>query len=120
MGPILVILAVFLFPEQLILFFNDSPQLVEVGARMLHIYFFGFCFMALQFSGQSVFTALGKAGYAVFFSLFRKVVLVVPLIFLLPNFLGVEGVFWSEPISNLIGGSACFLVRALTIRLRLP
>lgn len=110
---------VFLFPEQLILFFNDSPELVEVGARMLHIYFFGFCFMALQFSGQSTFTALGKAGYAVFFSLFRKVVLVVPLIFLLPCFWGVEGVFWSEPISNLIGGSACFLVMMGTVWRRL-
>ena len=110
---------VFLFPEQLILFFNDSPELVEVGARMLHIYFFGFCFMALQFSGQSTFTALGKAGYAVFFSLFRKVVLVVPLIFLLPCFWGVEGVFWSELISNLIGGSACFLVMMGTVWRRL-
>ena len=106
---------VFLFPEQLIRLFNDSPQLVEVGARMLHIYFFGFCFMALQFSGQSTFTALGRAKYAIFFSIFRKLVVVVPLIFLLPRFLGVDGVFWSEPISNLIGGSACFLTMMLTL-----
>lgn len=106
---------VFLFPHELIRIFNDNPQLVDVGARMLHIYFFGFCFMALQFSGQSTFTALGRAKYAIFFSIFRKLVVVVPLIFILPNFLGVEGVFWSEPISNLIGGSACFITMMLTL-----
>lgn len=106
---------VFLFPEPLIRLFNSDPELIRVGSRMLHIYFFGFCFMALQFSGQSTFTALGKARYAIFFSLFRKVVLVIPLIFILPTFLGVDGIFWSEPISNLIGGTACFTVMMLTI-----
>lgn len=106
---------VFLFPHELIRIFNDNPQLVEVGARMMHIYFFGFCFMALQFSGQSTFTALGRARYAIFFSIFRKLVVVVPLIFILPNFMGVEGVFWSEPISNLVGGSACFITMMLTL-----
>ncbi len=106
---------VFLFPEALIRFFNDDAELVAVGARLLHIYFFGFCFMALQMSGQAVFTSLGKAGYAIFFSLFRKVGLVIPLIFLLPGFLGIDGVLWSEPISNLIGGTACFLAMVRTV-----
>ena len=106
---------VFLFPEQLISIFNDSPQLVEVGARMMHIYFFGFCFMGLQIAGQSTFSALGKARYAVFFAVFRKIVVVVPLIHILPPFLGVEGVLWAEPISNLVGGSACLITMMLTL-----
>ena len=41
--------------------------------------------------------------------------LVLPLIFILPNFLGVDGGLWSEPISNLVGGGACFLVMMLTL-----
>ncbi len=106
---------VFLFPEALVRLFNDDPRLVEVGAHLLHIYFFGFCFMALQMSGQAAFTSLGRAGSAIFFSLFRKVGLVIPLIWVLPRFLGVDGVLWSEPISNLIGGCACFLVMLLTV-----
>lgn len=106
---------VFLFPEPLIRIFNNDPALISVGSRMLHIYFFGFCFMALQFCGQSTFTALGKAKHAIFFSLFRKIVVVLPLIFILPTFLGVEGVFWSEPISNLVGGGACFAVMMLVV-----
>ena len=106
-----------LFPEFFIRIFNSEPDLIAKGTPALHIYFFGFCFMALQFAGQSVFVALGKARYATFFSIFRKVIIVVPLTVLLPHLgnLGVDGVFWAEPVSNLIGGCACFLTMLLTV-----
>ena len=106
---------VFLFPAQLITIFNDNPLLIEVGTRMLHIYFFGFCFMGLQFAGQATFTSLGKARHAVFFAVFRKIVIVLPLILLLSQFWGVEGVLWSEPISNVVGGIACFVTMMMTV-----
>lgn len=104
-------------PEFFIRIFNSEPALLEKGVPALHIYFFGFCFMALQFTGQCVFVALGKAKRATFFSIFRKVIIVVPLTVLLPRIggLGVGGVFWAEPISNLVGGSACFFTMLLTI-----
>ena len=83
----------------------------------MRIYYFGFFFMSLQFAGQSVFVALGKARRAVFFSIFRKVVIVVPLIILLPILMGngTEGIFMAEPVSNLIGGGACFLTMLITV-----
>ena len=59
-------------PEFFIRIFNSDPELLEKGVPALHIYFFGFCFMALQFTGQSVFVALGKAKKATFFSLLRN------------------------------------------------
>ena len=73
--------------------------------------------MALQFAGQSVFVALGKAKMATFFSLLRKVIIVVPLTLLLPRYtgLGVDGVFWAEPISNFLGGTASFATMLLTV-----
>ena len=90
--------------------FNSEPELLAAGVPAMHIYFFGFCFMALQFSGQTTFQALGQAKYAITFSLFRKIVIVVPLTLLLPLLpgIGLHGVFLAEPISNLIGGCACF------------
>lgn len=110
-------LVVKLFPEIFIRIFNGDAALVQASTPALHIYFFGFCFMALQFSGQSVFVALGKAKKATFFSLFRKAVIVVPLTLWLPQVgnLGVLGVYWAEPISNLIGGSACFITMLATV-----
>lgn len=106
-----------LAPAFFIRIFNDSPELLEKAVPSLHIYFFGFCFMALQFTGQSVFVALGKSRRATFFSLLRKAFIVAPLTVLLPRVanLGVDGVFWAEPISNLIGGCACFITMLCTI-----
>ena len=77
--------------------------------------------MLFQFSGQSVYVALGKSKRAVFFSLFRKVVIVLPLTVLLPRLMsdGVAGIFLAEPISNVIGGLACFLTMYITVYRRL-
>lgn len=110
-------MGVILFPELFIHIFNGSKSLMEAAVPALHIYFFGFIFMTLQFSGQATFVALGKAKQATFFSIFRKIIIVVPLAMILPHMfgLGVDGVFWSEPISNFIGGVACFTTMMLMV-----
>ena len=101
--------------------FNDDPAMIGPGVRVLKIYFFGFVFMALQLAGQSTFQALGDARHAIFFSLLRKAIIVVPLTLALPRLgLGVDGVFWAEPISNLIGGMACYTTMRLSVYRKLP
>ena len=124
----LVWLILFLFPRPLLSVFVEDAQLLDLGVPAMHLYFFGFFFMAFQFTGQSTFVGLGKAKQAVFFSLFRKIIIVVPLTLLLPRIgtlgvngvrigtLGVNGVFIAEPISNLIGGLASFLTMIFTLR----
>ena len=83
----------------------------------MQIYYFGFFMMSLQFAGQSVFVALGKSKNAVFFSIFRKVIIVIPLILILPGkfLLGTNGIFMAEPISNFIGGLVCFGTMLYTV-----
>ena len=109
-------IAVMLLPRTLMGIFSEDAETVSQGAKMLGIYFFGFVFMAFQFSGQTTFQALGKAKHAIFFSLLRKVIIVVPLTLLLPGLgFGVEGVFLAEPISNLIGGLAAFITMWITV-----
>lgn len=106
-----------LFPRPFIHIFNSSKQLLTLGVPAMTIYFFGFFMMSLQFSGQSTFVSLGRSKNAVFFSLFRKVVIVIPLTLILPHIagLGVNGVFLAEPISNFIGGTACFATMMRTV-----
>ncbi len=114
---------VMLVPRVMISMFTDDAMTIDMGARMLNIYFFGFIFMSLQFAGQCTFQGLGMAKKAVFFALFRKVVIVVPLTLLLPRVgFGVEGVFMAEPVSNIVGGMVCFATMWLTVykRLDLP
>lgn len=112
---------VMLFPSLFIRIFNQDPQMLAIGQSCMRLYYMGFFLMSMQFIGQSTFVALGKSKQAVFFSLFRKVVLVVPLVLILPHLfgLGVNGVFLSEPISDLLGGGACFVTMMLTVWPRL-
>ena len=110
-------LLVMLLPMAFLRIFTPDQSLVSAGKMPLIIYFMGFFMMSFQFAGQSAFVSLGKSKQAVFFSLFRKIIIVVPLTVLLPNIpaLGVMGVFLAEPISNLVGGLACFVTMYLTV-----
>lgn len=109
-------LLVVLFPRFWFGIFSDDSALLMPGIEAMKIYFFGFVFMSLQFSGQSTFQALGDARHSIFFSLLRKAVIVVPLTLLLPRVgFGVLGVFMAEPISNVLGGLACYTTMRLTV-----
>lgn len=105
------------FPLMFIKIFSDDTALQQLALRPLHLYFFAFVFQAFQYSGQTVFKALNKKKQAIFFSLFRKVIMVVPLTYLLPYLfgMGTDGVFMAEPVSNVIGGLACFTTMVVTI-----
>ena len=105
------------FPGFLIRIFDQEGELLAEGIPAMRIYYFGFFMMALQIAGQTAFVGLGKSKRAVFFSLFRKVIIVVPLTLILPHMfgLGTTGVFLAEPISNFIGGAACYITMLLTI-----
>ncbi|MCC8044347.1 MAG: MATE family efflux transporter [Clostridiales bacterium] len=110
-------LVIELFPAAFIRIFSNDAETIAYGTHAVRLYFFGFVFMSLQFMGQSTFVGLGKAKRAVFFSILRKIVIVVPLTIALPMFLGLgtDGVFIAEPISNLIGGLACFVTMYVTL-----
>ena len=109
-------IAVILFPRFWFGIFSDDPATITAGVGALNIYFFGFVFMAFQMAGQTTFQALGDAKHAITFSLLRKAIIVAPLTFLLPRLgFGVNGVFLAEPISNLIGGLACYITMRRTV-----
>ena len=107
---------ILLFPEFFFRIFADDPAMIHAGAEMLKLYFFGFVFMSFQLAGQSTFQALGDAKHAIFFSLLRKAIIVVPLTLLLPRMgFGVQGVFLAEPVSNVLGGIACYATMRMTV-----
>ena len=96
--------------------FNADSEVIAMGTPSMRLYFCMFIFMSLQMAGQNTFVALGRAKTAIFFSLFRKVIIVVPLTLLLPHMgFGVKGVFMAEPISNVIGGLASYITMRLTV-----
>lgn len=110
-------LIIFIFPGFFIGLFSTDQAANAVAVPYLHIFFMAYVFMSLQYSGQSTFMSLGKAPQAIFFSLLRKALLVIPLTLILPLILKdpISGVFWAEPISNIIGGSASFFTMYFTL-----
>ena len=108
---------ILLAPEALIRIFSSDATLVSHAVRPLNLYFAAFVFMDLQYIGQMVFKSLNKKKQAIFFSILRKVVIVVPLTYFLPFGLsmGTDGVFLAEPVSNVIGGGLCFVTMLATV-----
>lgn len=104
-------------PAALIRIFSSDAALVQDAVPALKQYFAAFIFMDLQYIGQTVFKSLNKRKKAIFFSLLRKVIIVIPLTYLMPYALhmGTAGVFLAEPVSNVIGGSICFFVMLWTV-----
>jgi len=112
---VLIWLLVLAVPHLFILLFNDDPALLEVGTTAMRIYFAAYFMMSFQCIGQNTFVGLGHAKKAVFFSLLRKVILVVPLMLMLPRLLGAAGVFAAEPISDVVGGTLCYVTMLCTV-----
>ena len=114
-GSIWILLC--LFPQFFIGIFSSDKSILETALPAFHLYFSTFIFMVFQHSGQMVFKSLGKKNYAIFFSLLRKAFIVVPLTYLLPYVfhMGTNGVFAAEPVSNVLGGMACFVTMLLVV-----
>lgn len=108
---------IILAPGALIQVFSSDATLIQDSIPALKQYFAAFIFMDLQYIGQTVFKSLNKKKQAIFFSLLRKVFIVVPLTYLMPYamHMGTAGVFLAEPVSNVIGGSLCFITMLCTV-----
>jgi len=105
--PALVVLQI--FAPQLIGIFTDDPELIAMAVPALRI-----GLAALVIAGPSVlftttFQGLSKGKTALILSLIRQFIFLVPLLLLLPRFLGINGVWLSLPISD----SLAFLVSGL-------
>ncbi len=104
-----------LVPGALIRVFKSDPEILAAGVPALRIYFSMFLFMSLQLAGQGVFVGLGRSKQAVFFSQLRKAIVNAPLTVLLALWMGADGVFTAEAVSQLVGGLACFTTMYLTV-----
>ena len=96
-----------LIPNTLAGIFTTDATLVEYGAWALRIYMAGIFSVGFQLACQQSFMALGQAAISLIMAFLRKLVLLIPLIFILPNFFAdkVFGVFVAEPISDIIAAA---------------
>lgn len=93
-----------LVPQVFASMFTTDPELIHLVVHALHIYMGATCLFGLQIGCQQTFVAIGNAKMSLFLALLRKVILLIPLIFILPLFLPnkVDAVWLAEPISDFI------------------
>ncbi len=96
-----------LFPQTLISIFTDKQELIIFAAHALRIYMAVICLFGIQLACQQTFVALGNAPVSLFLALLRKVILLIPLIYIVPLFMNnkCDAVFLAEPIADFIAVS---------------
>lgn len=97
------------FPGAAVALFNDNPELTALAVWALRIYLGGMCVFWIQMACQQAFVALGQAKVSLFMALLRKIILLIPLIFILPHFFEdkVFAVLVAEPAADIAAALTC-------------
>ncbi|WP_167618321.1 MATE family efflux transporter [Maribellus sediminis] len=91
------------FPGAIIKVFNsDSDTLYQIAQRGLRLVVLVMPIIGFQVVASNFFQAIGKAGLSLFATLFRQVIALIPLLFILPSFWGIDGIWISFPISDML------------------
>ena len=91
-------------PKSFVLIFNNDPELVTFTSRALRIYMAVSGVFGIQIACQQSFIALGNAKTSLFLALLRKIILLIPLIYIMPMFMSdkTTAVFMAEPVADLL------------------
>ncbi len=111
---LLSILMMMIFPEVVAAAFTNDTHLISTVRWVLPVFFLGMTIFGLQRACQNMFVALGQAKISIFIALLRKVFLLIPLALILPNFMGVMGIYWAEAISDGLAASCCIVIFIIT------
>ena len=104
------------FPALYASLFTNDEELIGLVSRVMPVFLFGMLFFGLQNGIQPTFLALGQAKISLFIAMFRKVILLVPLALVLPRFFGVMGIYYAEPVSDIISAATACILFALNIK----
>ncbi len=96
--------------------FTNDADLLELVKRVLPVYIVGMSIFGLQSGIQSSFLGLGQAKISLCIALLRKVVLLIPLAIVLPHFFGVMGIYYAEPVADVISVLTAGILFLLNIR----
>lgn len=107
-----------LFPQVFVSLFNNDPRLVGYAVWAVRIYMSAAVLFGIQLPCQMTFVALGNAKASLFLAVLRKIILLIPLIFILPNFFANKAfaVFLAEPAADVLAVAATAVLFAVQFR----
>lgn len=105
------------FPTVFARMFTSEADAIALVGKVMPIYMGGIWLFGVQMACQSSFMAMGQAKISLFLALLRKVILLVPLALILPRmFNNVMGIYWAEPIADIIAALTTGTVFLLTFK----
>lgn len=104
-----------IFPGFFAGLFTSDHQLLSLTETKMPLFLAGLLIFGIQMTCQSTFMGLGRAKISLFIALWRKVILLIPLALILPRFMGVDGVYWAEPLADGISAVTAGVLFTLTV-----
>ena len=110
-----------IFAERVMVLFNASQEMLDIGTTALRLFVVTLPVVGFQIICANYFQAIGKPGYTIVLNLLRQVIILIPALFLLPEMLGLTGIWLAVPISDLGAAllTGIFMLREVQ-RLREP
>lgn len=107
-----------LFPRQIISLFGtgSSESYYDFGIMYFRIFMFFTCINFLQPITSTFFTSIGKPIKGVFLSLTRQIIFLLPLIFILPLFMGIDGIVYSGPVADCLAAIVTIIMAAFEFK----
>jgi len=98
-GAVLIIL---LFARPIVGFFSTDAALISQGTHAIRLIFMALWLVGFQIVGATIFQAIGKPIQTFILSTSRQILFLIPLVFILPHFFGLNGVWLSFPIADTL------------------
>ncbi len=99
-----------LYPEPIVSMFNKDAELVKISVDGIRKYLFMMPLIGMSMIGSNYIQSIGNAKQSMFLGLLRQVILLVPMMLILPKFLGLDGVWFSQPVADVISFIITFIV----------
>lgn len=109
-------LIVLLLPVPIVSLFTNDQVLIDMTANGLRKYLLALPIICLPFISTNYMQSIGKPKQAMVLSLLRQVVFLIPMIFLLPQFIGIDGVWFAQPIADVAAATMAFVIITLEFK----
>jgi Na+-driven multidrug efflux pump len=103
-------------PELILQMFHASEEMNYMGINAFRIISSGFVISSIGFIFAGVFEALGKGKESLIISLLRQIVIIIPMSYFLSNLVGIEGVWLSFPIAEIVASLVAILFMKRTFK----
>lgn len=113
---VMATISVALFPQVFARMFTSDQELIALVVKVLPIFMAGIWIFGVQMACQSAFMGMGQAKISLFLALLRKVILLIPLAIILPSFTGVMGIYYAEPIADILAAVTTGTLFALSFK----